>query len=395
MANMKINQLFLGALVLGAFSAAHAQPAVHGHFTLKGTLNGTHVDSAILNYPGAKAYIRIAKAVIDGRFSFTGALPEVAQASIEFTNKGEVIPMRELMNRERFFYLEPGLISVTGNPSDMKSLKFTGSKVEKEFEAFNAGIQPILDEMKPLEDAIEKEKDHEKAAALHEKFGPYQERMKLAAYKFFITHPTSQVTLDQMRYYVTGMGMDTVKRIYQAFTAKQKDSETGKEIKNTIEAFDATAPGKMAPFFSRKDINGNPLALTDFRGKYVLVDFWASWCVPCRKGIPHLKELYNKYKAQGFDVIGVADDDSRPEAWHKAVEQDGSGIWHHILRGLDMEKIQKHISNPNDLDQSYAVHSIPVKFLIGPDGRIVGRYGDNFGESDAALDEKLKSIYGR
>ena len=126
-----------------------------------------------------------------------------------------------------------------------------------------------------------------------------------------------------------------------------------------------------------------------------MLDFWASWCVPCRKSNPHMIELYNKYKSKGFDVIGIADDDGKIAVWNAAVTKDGVGIWHNILRGLNMDMIMKHINNPDDLDERYGIASIPTKILIGPNGKILGRFGDSYGGTEEDMDKMLKSIFDK
>jgi thiol-disulfide isomerase/thioredoxin len=121
-------------------------------------------------------------------------------------------------------------------------------------------------------------------------------------------------------------------------------------------------------------LKGQTLSLSTFSGKYVLLEFWGSWCVPCRKGNPHLKELYYSYKDKGFDIIGIAKDDDTKDAWVKAVKKDELP-WHQILVG--------------DLDTKYNITSYPTKILIDQKGIIIGRYG----EDEKELDEKLASIF--
>ncbi len=103
-------------------------------------------------------------------------------------------------------------------------------------------------------------------------------------------------------------------------------------------------------------------------------------------------KLYEKYHTKGVEFIGISDDDSNPKAWHKAVEKDGIGIWHHVLRGLKQTK--KGFDKTNDITEGYAVHSIPTKILIDPQGIIVGRYG-GVGEDDEAMDKMFEEIFGK
>jgi thiol-disulfide isomerase/thioredoxin len=152
------------------------------------------------------------------------------------------------------------------------------------------------------------------------------------------------------------------------------------------------SPGAKAYVFSSKELRGEPLSLADYKGKYVLVDFWASWCVPCRAGNPHLLSLYKKYKDKGFEIIGISDDDGNSEVWRKAVEKDGIGVWKHILRGLKSDG-KGNFDRTNDISEHYGIHSLPTKILIDPDGIIVGRYGGG-GESEEVMDKKLSEIFG-
>ena len=122
-----------------------------------------------------------------------------------------------------------------------------------------------------------------------------------------------------------------------------------------------------------------------------MIDFWASWCVPCRKGNPHLLQLYSKYKKKGFEIIGVSDDDSNHAAWRKAVEQDKIGVWKHVLRGLKKMENGRY-DKSEDKSEAYGIHTLPSKILVGPDGVIIGRYASGAG-TDADLDAKLKDVF--
>lgn len=155
-------------------------------------------------------------------------------------------------------------------------------------------------------------------------------------------------------------------------------------------------PGTMALDFTSTDINGVELTLSDFKGKYVLLDFWASWCVPCRKGHPHLLDVYAKYKDKGFEIIGIADNDKNPDVWRKAVEDDGVGVWRHVLRGLDYDLLlggnRDPRTHPKEIGSSkFNITAYPTKILIDPTGLIIARYSSNTED----LDQKLHEIFDK
>ena len=146
----------------------------------------------------------------------------------------------------------------------------------------------------------------------------------------------------------------------------------------------------MAKDFKTTDINGKELTLSMFQGKYVLLDFWASWCVPCRKGNPHLKELYALYHDKGFEIIGISDDDRDHDAWKNAVSHDGLP-WKHILRGLQF--INGQYDRSKDISDGFGIHSLPTALLIDASGKIIGRYGEGL-DDRKKLDEQLAKAFG-
>ena len=124
----------------------------------------------------------------------------------------------------------------------------------------------------------------------------------------------------------------------------------------------------------------------------VLLDFWASWCKPCRASNPHVKALYEKYRKKGFDVVYIASDDSNPNAALKAIEQDGIKKYHHLLSGLkqlkDANGKPMGYDKSEDIGEKYAIHFLPTKYLIDREGKIIGQVDDK------TLDAKLKEIFG-
>jgi thiol-disulfide isomerase/thioredoxin len=106
----------------------------------------------------------------------------------------------------------------------------------------------------------------------------------------------------------------------------------------------------LAPVLVQNDVLGNLISLADFKGKYVLLDFWASWCGPCREDFPELKKLYLENKEFEFEIIGISKD-TDTLAYHKAIEKDGINIWRNVLITEQIEK-------------SYFISAIPMKFLI-------------------------------
>ncbi len=159
---------------------------------------------------------------------------------------------------------------------------------------------------------------------------------------------------------------------------KTQDVEAAASMQAEIDRMAALQEGGQAPDFSQATPDGAAVSLSDFRGKVVLVDFWASWCGPCRRENPNVVKLYEKYRAEGFEILGVSLD-RKKDRWLQAIEADGL-TWTQVsdLKGWR-----------NEVAQLYGVRSIPYTVLIDQEGRIIARRlrGD-------ALERKLAELFG-
>lgn len=210
--------------------------------------------------------------------------------------------------------------------------------------------------------------------------------------EFIQNHLDSYFTPTLYLMKMSRMTLDEMKDAYEAFTPEVQASAT--EMKAEIDALEAIMPGKPAPDLIGVNHKGEPEKLSDLKGKVVLVDFWATWCGPCRASLPHVYEVYKKYHDKGFEVFCVGDNDSDPENWAKFINEskDGMSNYHHILRGLKVVKDANgktiDYDRTNDQSDKYAVHYLPTKYLIAADGTIIGKI-----DTDEELDIKLAEIF--
>ncbi|MCT4647494.1 MAG: redoxin domain-containing protein [Carboxylicivirga sp.] len=170
-----------------------------------------------------------------------------------------------------------------------------------------------------------------------------------------------------------------VKAIYKSMPEQLKQHPNVVEVIKDIHIRESIAPGKIAPDFTLKDREGEPISLSDLKGKYVLIDFWASWCKPCRKSFPHMKELYHKYHNKGFEILGIAND-TNEKMWLNALDEDDLP-WLNVQEDFSGQRSGRVIG-------MYGFTHLPSTILIDPKGKIVTKllHGDE-------LDQQLKNIF--
>ena len=241
-----------------------------------------------------------------------------------------------------------------------------------------------------LNEAYYKSNNRDSVAKLME---PYRKVLIERQKEYMEKYPSTALAARLLSQQTSRMSLDEMKKAYEKLDATAKETSAAKEIASEIAVLERVMPGKPAPEIAKNDlVTGKPFALSSLKGKVVLLDFWASWCVPCRKSNPHVKALYEKYRKKGFDVVYVADNDSNPEEALRAIEQDGIKKYHHVLRGLITKRGPngEHMGfdKSQDVSEQYAIHFLPTKYLIDREGNIIGKVNDN------ELDAKLKEIFG-
>ena len=371
-------------LMGGAVSSAQNQT-----FSLKGTINGHEGGLIYICYSLEGNIIKDSTKVAEGKFEFSGEMDcPYTMASLSTEYPSDSYSDRNPENYS-YLYIEPTDISIALNVFYMDEPVVSGSRTMRENDELSQLLRDEQQFFAVYNRAAQSDIDSTTLAALdklREEAGKsYGEKSLL----FVQTHPDSYLSSRCLAMQMSDMTLDSLKMFYGPLSERVKAEKGGKEIADEIAARERIEPGNPAPLFSATDINGNEFSLESLRGKYVVLDFWASWCVPCRKSNPHMKELYAKYGSKGLDFVYISDDDSDPDKWRKAVETDGLEDFHHVLRGLKIVSRAPYVlDKSNDISDLYAIHYLPTKYLIDKEGNMVGKF-----ESDE-LENKLKEIFG-
>jgi len=368
-------------------------------FTLSGDIKSGQGLKISLYYLNQQEKWQVDSAVlVNGKFNFKGKIssPEMAFLTL-YTGNFKHKPDDDT-NKVSLF-LEPGTIHISGTSGQLKKAIFSGSKSQEEYSSLLAQYGSITTEYNTVShqfDAVNDQlntakKEHKeqnvldslsnKLQALHEQYELIEPKYLAADSRFITAHPGSYVSafllsLDHLRWPV-----DTVRKYYRSLNTGMQNSIYAKEVRGWIDGIADNSAGQKAKGLTTTDINGKPLDLGNLKGKYVLLDFWASWCVPCRQGTPHMLALFKQYSNSGLDIVAISVDNDKA-AWIKAVNKDEILAWHNVLAASD---------KTGSTDARFGVHVFPTKILIDPAGMIIGRYTGT--EDTEALDQKLAEVF--
>ncbi|MDB5116204.1 MAG: Thiol-disulfide isomerase or thioredoxin [Mucilaginibacter sp.] len=386
---MKTRNLLILAIFYIIPAACFSQAEKPGKaFTLHGQIADPKLDSVSMLYINDQGKVgRQMIPVANGTFHITGSISQPTMAYILFIHKGEKLSKREAEIMTNKVFIEPHDMTIDHEADGQGFIQVKGSKSQEEWNELKAKtrvVQSSIDSLSKLSTAPAHGAGNDRG-----KLTPLRLQLAKINYDFFVSHPGSYVSANQVMFFTSVFSTDSLKHLYDNYTPEIKESTDARRLMAEIRSRILGLPGTTAFQFAVTDKDGKNLSLADFKGKYVLLDFWATWCVPCRAAMPHMIGLYQKYKNKNYDVIAIGDDDTRVQEWSDAIDHDGIGMFHHTLRGVNTEMTRKGIPNPRDLDESYGIHSLPTLILIDPNGKIIGRFGSN----EEELDSMLASIF--
>ncbi|WP_127845350.1 TlpA disulfide reductase family protein [Psychroflexus aestuariivivens] len=289
------------------------------------------------------------------------------------------------LNGNVIFITEDQSIEMEVYKDSLNASKVMGGKHNQLLEDYISMLKNFGEKQQELQNEYRSAamaKEREKVQQLRSEMKSIMDESKEARLKFAKENKNSIVGMMALSDIVNSKGASSkeMKSIYDGYSNEIKDSQLGKMVGEKIAKIGATDVGAEAPKFSGPTPEGETLALEDAMGKLTLIDFWASWCKPCRLENPNIVNVYEDYKDKGFAVIGVSlDKPNKKDAWIKAIEQDNLN-WNHVS---NLEFWQEPIA------RKYGVRSIPAAFLIDEDGVIVAK--DLRGP---ALRKKVEEILG-
>lgn len=358
-----IRKIFLaGALLFSINAFAQKQSAT----TAKNANDGYTVNGNIDGLTNGKAYLvrRIAGEqkvdsadIVNGKFIFKDTLSTPVVASLLVVS-GE--------NRGRdMVVLEKGVINVSGNAADLR-IKTSGTKENDILNQFNAklfgGNPKWMEEFEAKYVVAREANDTTLLEKYAEEYKEMNEANVKAAEEMIRANSTSFVAPVTLSQNMMSMEIATADELLKLIEKAPVQYPVTSQLRTLLDKKLAVAPGKMAPEISEKDTTGTKdIALSSLKGKYVLLDFWASWCGPCRAENPHVVDAYNKFKDKNFTVYSVSLDKDR-DSWIAAIKEDGLAWPYHVS---DLKYWQSEAS------AKYGVQGIPANFLIDPAGKII------------------------
>lgn len=363
--------LSLFAVACKSDSQGDGATLAKGKLTINGELKGMESGYVEFLYPLADSSFTDSVAVKDGKFTFTTELPEPVNMLMRVTGtRGE----------ELSFFADPGKITIKGSRDSVYASVVTGGKTQVAYKIGEDSLRKIMGGGEALYMQYmqaQQQQNFMEMQRIESEFNNLQQRAVDFAKGHAIKNRSNVVAAYYALMYLNEPGKEEeLQKMYDTLAPGVQKSYFGLKLNEIVQAAAKTAVGQMAPEFSQNDATGNAVSLSSFRGKYLLIDFWAAWCQPCRAENPNVVKAYNTYKDKGFDILGVSLDQDK-DAWLKAIADDK----------LTWTQVSDLKYWNNDVAKLYGIRSIPASYLLDKEGKIIAK--NLRGEE---LDAKLKEL---
>lgn len=371
---------FLGPVIL---FAQDKKDKNEQSFTIEGSVAALQKPAKIYLSVRSKGDSKLDSAVVkDGKFVINGTLEEPSMAYLVMKVQDSTLQLEDHGQRKRdvlTVFIEKGTIKIDTQDS-ICNATVTGSAANDDFLRLNGllkGVTGQLNELQQQYRQLYMAKDEEGMKKLEPRFDELEASQNKIMGEYLKNNTGSPIALFVLGQYAGyEINPAEIEPIYNKLNKSLRNTPSGKQFAGWLAVAKKTAVGQPGMDFAQPDADGRSVSLTAFKGKYVLVDFWASWCGPCRAENPNVLKAYSKFKDRGFDVLAISMDEKK-DKWLAAVQADNLP-WTHVsdLKGWN-----------NAAAELYGIRAIPQNVLINPEGMIVAKNlrGD-------ALEKKLEEV---